>query len=91
MLYARDCSFEHRKSRIHVAFNSCNSSLKMTLGKVVIYFMRICNTGVLLVSNGKILCDLICACSDDSRTNTYELDTRMNFMTYGVTVLYSTV
>ena len=31
----------------------------------MIYFMSICNTGVLLVSNGKILCDLICACSDD--------------------------
>ena len=32
----------------------------------MIYFMRICNTGVLLVSNGKISCDLIRACSDDS-------------------------
>ena len=32
----------------------------------VIYFMRICNTGVLLVRNGKILCDLIPTCSDDS-------------------------
>ena len=31
----------------------------------MIYFMSICNTGVLLVSNGKILCDLICVCSDD--------------------------
>ena len=31
----------------------------------MIYFMRIYNTGVLLVNNGKILCDLI-VCSDDS-------------------------
>ena len=41
----------------------------------MIYFMRIFNTGVLLVSNGKILCDLIRACSDDS----HELDTRHEF------------
>ena len=32
----------------------------------MIYFMRICNTGVLLVSNGRIPCDLIGVCSDDS-------------------------
>ena len=32
----------------------------------MIYFMQICNTGALLVSNGKILCDLIRVCSDDS-------------------------
>ena len=32
----------------------------------MIYFMRIWNTGVLLVSSGKILCDLIRACSNDS-------------------------
>ena len=32
----------------------------------MIYCMRICNTGVLLVSNEEILCDLIPACSDDS-------------------------
>ena len=43
----------------------------------MIYFMRICNTGVLLVSNGKVSCDLIRACSDDSH-DTYELDTCMN-------------
>ena len=41
------------------------------------------NTGVLLVSNGKILCDLICACSNDSHEYTlirytHELDTLMN-------------
>ena len=34
----------------------------------VIYFMQICNTGVVLVSNGKISCDLIPACSDDDST-----------------------
>ena len=34
----------------------------------MIYFMQICNTGVLfIVSNGKISCDLIRACSDDSQ------------------------
>ena len=27
--------------------------------------MQLLNTGVLLVSNGKISCDLICACSND--------------------------
>ena len=32
----------------------------------MIYFMRICNSGALLVGNGKISCDLIHACSDDS-------------------------
>ena len=48
----------------------------------VIYFMQICNTCVLLVSSGKILCDLICVCSDDSRTNTHDLDTRIDFMIY---------
>ena len=46
-----------------------------------IYFMQICNTGVLLVSNGKILCGLICACSDDSH-DTHELDACMNIMIY---------
>ena len=44
----------------------------------MIYFMRICNTGVLLESNGKFSCDLIRACSDDS----HELDTHMNIMIY---------
>ena len=44
----------------------------------MVYFMRICNTGALLVSNDKISCDLIHACSDDL----HELDTRMNFMIY---------
>ena len=32
----------------------------------MIYFVRICKTGVLLVSNGKIACDLVRECSDDS-------------------------
>ena len=52
---------------ILVALNSCVfSSFFMTWKSGVIYFMQICNTGVLLVSNGKISCDLIRACSDDS-------------------------
>ena len=37
---------------------------KMTIGKVVL--MRICYTGLLLVSGGIISSDLILACSDDS-------------------------
>ena len=32
----------------------------------VIYFTPLCNTDVLLSRNGKILCDLISACSDNS-------------------------
>ena len=44
----------------------------------MIYFIRICNTDVLLVSYGKISYDLIRACSDDS----HELDARVNFMIY---------
>ena len=51
----------------------------------MIYFMRICNTGVLLLSNGKISCDLIRACSEDSQ-NTHELDTRMNFTIYVIII-----
>ena len=47
----------------------------------MIYFGQICNTGVLLVSNGKTLCDLILRALM-TRTNTHELDTRMNFMIY---------
>ena len=46
----------------------------------MIYFMRIYKTGVLLISNGKISCDLIRVCSDDS----HELDTRMIIMIYGI-------
>ena len=54
-------------SDIHIALNSCSFSLKNDSWKSsVIYFIQICNTGVLLVSNGKILCDLIRVCSDDS-------------------------
>ena len=44
----------------------------------MIYFKLICNTGVLLVSNGKISCDLISVCCDDCHeysciTYTHEL------------------
>ena len=56
---------------IRVALNSCSFSLKNDSWKSsVIYFIRICNTDALLVSNGKILCDLIRACSDDSHEYT---------------------
>ena len=52
---------------IHVVLNSCGFSLKTDSWKSsAIYFMQIYNTGVLLVSDGKFSCDLICACSDDS-------------------------
>ena len=44
----------------------------------MIYFMRICNSGVLLVSNGKISCDLIHVCSD------HELDTHDLRYTYNI-------
>ena len=47
----------------------------------MISFMRICNIGVLLVSNGKFSCDLIRVMT---RMNTHELDTRMHFMIYGI-------
>ena len=43
----------------------------------MIYFMQICNTGVLLVSNGKISCDLILRALM-TRTNKREIDTHMN-------------
>ena len=52
---------------INVALNSCGFSFKSDSWKSsVIYFVRICNTGVLLVNNGEISCDLIRARSDDS-------------------------
>ena len=39
---------------INVALNSCGFSYKNDSWKSSVnYFMRICNTGVLLVSNGK--------------------------------------
>ena len=50
---------------VRVALNSCGFSIKNDSWKSgVIYFMRICDAGVLLVSN--ISYDLIRACSDDS-------------------------
>ena len=39
----------------------------MTLGKVVSFFSYDCDTGVLLVSNGIHLCDIIRVRSDNSR------------------------
>ena len=52
---------------IHVALNHAVLVKKSDSWKSsVIYFMRISNTGVLLVSIGNILCDSICACSNDS-------------------------
>ena len=61
----------------HVALNSCCFSLKIILAKVrsVIYFLRICNNGV--VSHGKISCVLIHVCSN-TRTNMHELDIYMH-------------
>ena len=59
---------------IHVALNSYGFSLKTTLGKVVWFIsceFAIYSTGVLLVSNGEILCGVICACSDDSHEYTW--------------------
>ena len=42
---------------IHLTLNSCGVRKKNDSWKSsVIYFMRICNTGVLLVSNGKKSC-----------------------------------
>ena len=63
--------YVYRNHDIHVAFNSFSFSLKNDSWKSsVIYFMRICNTGVLLVSSGKISCDLVRVCSDDSHEYT---------------------
>ena len=47
------CTVHRVNHDIHVAFNSCIVSLKMTRKSSVIYFVRYCNTGLLLVSNGK--------------------------------------
>ena len=56
----------------------------------MIYFMRICNTGALLVSNEKLSSDLIRACSDDSHEYARIRYTRMNFMNYGVWQMVTT-
>ena len=47
----------HIHHDIRVALNSCHSKT---------YSMRMCSNGVLLLINQK-MCDLICACSDDSQ------------------------
>ena len=45
----------------------------------MIYFIQICITDQLLVSNGKISCDLISVCSDDSHESVHTLiSTHMN-------------
>ena len=51
----------------------------------MIYFVRICNTGVLLVRNGKISCDVIRVCSDDSQEYA-EFDTLMIYSTFVTTL-----
>ena len=63
----RDAEFlEDIRYSKSVVLYSCGFVKDDSWKSSVIYFMRICNTGVLLISNGKISCDLIRVCSDDS-------------------------